>query len=49
MKMSKSLVSAFEIEKRELNEEIINDYDIFPDKDLLENLRTFAPRIFRAA
>lgn len=38
--MSKSLVSAFEIEKREFNEEILNDYDIFPDKDLLEKLRT---------
>ena len=38
--MSKSLVNAFEIEKKKINEEIINDYDIFPDKELLEKLRT---------
>jgi len=38
--MSKSLVSAFEIEKKKINEEVINDYDIFPDKELLEKLRT---------
>lgn len=38
--MSKSLVSAFDIEKTRINEDVLNDYDIFPDKDLLENLRT---------
>ena len=38
--MSKSLISAFEIEKTKVNEDVLNDYDVFPDKDLLENLRT---------
>ena len=38
--MSKSLIEAFEIEKRKTEEEIKNDYDIFPDKDLLDNLRS---------
>lgn len=38
--MSKSLISAFDIEKTRVNEDVLNDYDIFPDKDLLENLRT---------
>ena len=38
--MSKSLISAFEIEKTKVNEDVLNDYDVFPDKDLLEDLRT---------
>ena len=37
--MSKSLLDAFEIEKTKTREEIVNDYDIFKDKDLLEKLR----------
>ncbi|MBQ3021305.1 MAG: CpaF family protein [Bacilli bacterium] len=37
--MSKSLISAFEIEKTNETNIMINDYDIFPDKDLLEKLR----------
>ena len=38
--MSKSLINAFEIERKSNDEEILNDYDIFPDKSLLENLRS---------
>jgi len=38
--MSKSLIEAFEIEKSKVEEEIKNDFDIFPDKDLLDNLRS---------
>ena len=38
--MSKSLISAFEIKIKNNDEEIVNDYDIFPDKDLLEKLRS---------
>jgi len=38
--MSKSLINAFEIERKNNDEEILNDYDIFPDKSLLENLRS---------
>lgn len=38
--MSKSLLSAFEIERQEKTIDIVSDYDIFPDKDLLEKLRT---------
>lgn len=38
--MSKSLISAFDIERTKVNEDVLNDYDVFPDKDLLENLRT---------
>ena len=38
--MSKSLKEAFEIEKKETNEVIVNDYDMFPDKALLDKLRT---------
>lgn len=38
--MSKSLISAFEIERDKIEEEVLNDYDIFPDKELLENLRS---------
>ena len=38
--MSKSLIDAFEIERAKPIEESINDYDIFPDKNLLDNLRT---------
>ena len=38
--MSKSLISAFDIEKTRVNEDVLNDYDVFPDKDLLEDLRT---------
>ena len=38
--MSKSLISAFEIEKKKVEENIKNDYDIFPDKDLLDQLRS---------
>ena len=38
--MKKSLVEAFEIEKRESNENVSNDYDIFKDKNLLDNLRS---------
>ena len=38
--MSKSLISAFEIEKAKVKEEILNDYDVFSDKALLEKLRT---------
>ena len=35
--MSKSLVSAFHIKPN--NNLILNDYDIFQDKELLENLK----------
>lgn len=38
--MSKSLINAFEIEKSRVAEEVLNDYDVFPDKDLLESIRT---------
>ena len=38
--MSKSLIDAFEIERTKDDNVIINDYDIFPDKDLLDDLRT---------
>lgn len=38
--MSKSLISAFDIEKTKVNEDILNDYDVFKDKELLESLRT---------
>lgn len=38
--MKKSLIEAFEIEKREINENISNDYDVFKDKDLLDDLRS---------
>ncbi len=38
--MSKSLISAFEIERQNTEEEIINDYDIFSDKDMLESIRS---------
>lgn len=38
--MSKSLLSAFEIEKRKIEENVKKDYDIFPDKELLDNLRS---------
>ncbi len=38
--MSKSLKEAFEIEKKETKEVIVNDYDMFPDKALLDKLRT---------
>ena len=37
--MSKSLLDAFEIDKTKTRENIINDYDVFKDKDLLEKLR----------
>ncbi len=32
--MSKSLISAFEIEKTKVNEDVLNDYDVYPDKDI---------------
>ena len=38
--MSKSLIDAFEIERTKIKEDVINDYDIFPDKNLLDQLRT---------
>lgn len=38
--MSKSLLSAFEIERQNSDETILNDYDIFPDKDMLESIRS---------
>ena len=38
--MSKSLMSAFEIEREKLENVQINDYEVFSDKDLLEKLRT---------
>lgn len=38
--MSKSLITAFDIEKTKINEDILNDYDVFKDKELLESLRT---------
>ena len=39
-KSDKSLMDAFEIEKKETKEEAVNDYDVFPDKVLLDKLRT---------
>lgn len=39
-KSDKSLMDAFEIEKKETKEEVVNDYDVFPDKVLLDKLRT---------
>lgn len=38
--MSKSLLDAFEIEKEQKVNDIPNDYEIFPDKTLLDNIRT---------
>ena len=38
--MSKSLINAFEIERKNTEEEVLNDYDIFPDKGLLESIRS---------
>ena len=38
--MNKSLINAFEIERKNNDEEILNDYDIFPDKSLLESIRS---------
>ena len=38
--MSKSLIEEFEIEKTKNVEGIISDYDIFPDKVLLDDIRT---------
>ena len=38
--MSKSLIDAFEIEREKPIDDVLNDYDIFPDKVLLDNLRT---------
>jgi len=38
--MSKSLIEAFEIEKRKIEENSKNDYDIFPDKELLDEFRS---------
>lgn len=38
--MSKSLIDAFEIERKKTIEDVVNDYDIFPDKVLLDDLRT---------
>ena len=38
--MKKSLIEAFEIEKHETNEVILNDYDIFKDKNLLDEFRS---------
>ena len=38
--MSKSLIDEFGIERQTKNEEIINDYDVFSDKNLLDKLRT---------
>lgn len=38
--MKKSLVEAFEIEKRENNETVSNDYDVFKDKVLLDEFRS---------
>ncbi len=34
------LMDAFQIEHKNVNTNIVTDYDIFPDKDLLDNLRT---------
>ena len=34
------LMDAFQIEHKNVNPNIVTDYDIFPDKDLLDNLRT---------
>lgn len=36
----KSLLNAFDIERKKPNEENINDYDVFPDKILLDKLRS---------
>ena len=36
----KSLLNAFDIERKKPNEENINDYDVFPDKVLLDKLRS---------
>ena len=38
--MKKSLIEAFEIEKKDSSELILNDYEIFKDKDLLDELRS---------
>ena len=38
--MSKSLIDEFGIERQTKTEDIINDYDVFTDKDLLDKLRT---------
>lgn len=38
--MSKSLLSAFEIERQNKVNEYVKDYEIFKDKDLLEKLRS---------
>ena len=38
--MKKSLIEAFEIERKEFTESVSNDYDVFKDKDLLDELRS---------
>ena len=38
--MSRSLFEAFEVEKKKIDEEVKNDFDIFPDKSLLDTLRS---------
>ena len=35
-----SLIEAFEVEPRKLEIKDVKDYDIFPNKELLENLRS---------
>ncbi len=38
--MKKSLIEAFDIELKTEKDSVLNDYDIFPDKNLLETLRS---------
>ena len=38
--MSRSLFEAFEVEKKKIDGEVKSDYDIFPDKTLLDTLRS---------
>ena len=35
-----SLIEAFNVKPRKLDTKAVNDYDIFPDKDLLDKLRS---------
>ena len=37
---NKSLLNAFAIERVKPTEEVVNDYDVFPDKSLLDKLRS---------
>ena len=39
IKLSKSLIDAFEVPKRQVKIKNISDYEVFTDKEMLDNLR----------